>query len=257
MRRSLVTVLAVAFVILLPCTAAPWGDAPTHFSVGNDLAYNSGYAGILPDSDNHGLFIRANACPDLAWTPTFKNAGLTYIHTPEFAEALYDVWESHPWKSNWRAIAHGYGSHIAADAYVDTNFLADVSESTHSLVEVSVDTIIFYDGTPIVPPTKPLDWEKINVGYDACDPWLFVLASTRYRQRTGQPVPTIQWGQMLLAVPELAASISAEYAYHELKGNTDLSEAYLKSLANVLPGPFEVYYGLSVEAAADWLQVHP
>jgi len=72
MRRFLITFLALAFVILMPQTVLPWGNAPTHFSIGNDLAYT----GILPASDNPNLFIRANVCPDLAWTQTFKTARL-------------------------------------------------------------------------------------------------------------------------------------------------------------------------------------
>lgn len=245
----------------MPRTALPWGNAPTHFSIGNDLANNSGYTGILPANDNPNLFIRANACPDLAWTQTFKTAGLGYVHTPDFAEALYDVAQSYPWKSwkpKWGTIARAYGAHIAADGLVHSTLLANVGELIHSLVEVSIDTLIFYNGTPLVPSTPPLVWENINVGYDACDPYLFILASRRYRERTGQVVPTIQWGNMLVAVPELATSIAAEYAYHKLKGNTDLSEAYLKNLVNqgVLPGGFESYYGDSLEVAADWIQVH-
>ena len=261
MRRFLVPFLAFAFVILLPRTALPWGNGPTHFSIGNDLA-NGVYKGILPTSDNPNLFIRANACPDLAWTQTFKTAGLGYVHTPVFAEALYDVALSYPWKSwkpNWRTIARAYGAHIAADGLVHSTFLADAGEPIHSLVEISVDTLIFYNGTPIAPSTPPLVWENINIGYDACDPYLFILASIRYRERTREAVPTIQWGHMLVAVPGLASSIAAEYAYHKLKGNTVLSEAYLQNLVNqgvLLPGGFESYYEKSIEEAADWIQVH-
>ncbi|GAB4362510.1 MAG: hypothetical protein Kow00128_02260 [Deltaproteobacteria bacterium] len=258
MKRFLVPSLALAFVILMSRTALPWGNGPTHFSIGNDLANNSGYAGILPAGDDPTLFIRANACPDLAWTQTFKTAGLGYVHTPEFAEALYDVALRFRWKKDWAAIARAFGAHIAADGSVHSTFFADVGEPIHSLVEISIDTLIYYKGTPIDPPTPPLVWENINVGYDACDPYLFILASRRYRERTGQTVPAIRWGHMLAAVPGLASSIAVEYAYHKLKGNTDLSEAYLRNLVNqgVLPGGFEPYYGDSLEAAADWIQVH-
>jgi Zinc dependent phospholipase C len=261
MRRFLVPFLALTFVILMPQTALPLGNAPTHFSIGNDLVNNSGYTGLLPASDNPNLFIRANVCPDLAWTQTFKTAGLGYVHTSDFAEALYDVAQSYPWKSwkpNWRTIARAYGAHFAADGVFHSTFLANVGELIHSLVEVSVDTLIFFNGTPLDPSTPPLDWENINVGYDACDPYLFILASRRYREKTGQAVPTIQWGNMLVAVPELASAIAAEYTYHKLKGNTDLSEAYLQNLVNqgVLPGGYESYYLNSLEAAADWIQVH-
>jgi hypothetical protein len=260
MRRFLITFLALAFVILMPRTAFPWGIGPAHFGLGNDLA-NGFYKGILPTSDNPNLFIRANACPDLAWTQTFKTAGLGYVHTPDFAEALYDVALSFPWKSwkpNWRTIARGYGAYIAADGWVHSDaLLANVGELIHSLVEVSVDTIIFFNGTPII-PSSALVWENFNVGYDVCDPYLFILASKRYREKTGQAVPTIQWGNMLVAVPELASAIAAEYAYHKLKGNTDLSEAYLQSLViqGVLPRPWESVYQESLDAAADWISVH-
>jgi hypothetical protein len=252
MRRFLITFLALAFVILMPRTAFPWGIAPTHFGFGKDLAYT----GILPASDNPNLFIRANVCPDLAWTQTFKTARLGYVHTSEFATALYYVAQSYPWKSwkpNWRTIARAYWAHLATDEVVHS-FLANVGELTHSLVEVSVDTLIFFNGTPLDSSKPPLGyWENINVGYDACDPYLFILASRRYREKTGQDVPTIQWGNMLVAVPELASAIAAEYAYHKLKGNTDLSEAYLQ---NLVPGGYEAYYLESLDAAADWISVH-
>lgn len=252
MRRSLVPYLVLAFIILLPRTAAPWGNAPTHFSIGNDLVY----AGILPASDNPGLFIRAIACPDLAWTPRFTNAGLSYIHTPEFAEALSEVGNTYSWRPNWRTIARAFRVHLIADEYANI-FLANVDDTTHSLVEVSVDTIIYYEGSPI--ETPPLVWKNINVGYDACDPYLFIFASRKYRDETGQAVPTIQWWDMLVAVPELEGSIAAEYTYHELKGNTDLSKAYLQYLVTEkkLPGAFEDYYRDSVNAAAYWIQPHP
>jgi len=150
------------------------------------------------------------------------------------------VANSYPWKSwkpNWRTIARAFGAHIAADGWVHSNFLDNADEPIHSLVEISVDTLIYYNGTPINPSTPPLVWENINVGYDACDPTLFILASRRYREKTGQAVPTIQWGHMLVAVPGLASSIAAEYAYHKLKGSTVLSEAYLRNLVKggVLP----------------------
>jgi len=65
-------------------------------------------------------------------------------------------------------------------------------------------------------------------------------------------------GEYVGSGPELASAIAAEYAYHKLKGNTDLSEAYLQNLVDqgVLPGGYESYYLDSLEAAADWIQVH-
>lgn len=256
MRRFLVPFLALAFVILVPRTALPWGNAPTHFSIGNDLANNHKYS-ILPATDSPQLFIRANACPDLAWTQTFKNAGLSYVHTPEFADVLYAV-AVEAGNSNWITIAHGYGAHIAADNTVHSTLLANVGEPIHSLVEVSIDTIIYYNGTPIDHSKKHPDWKKINVGMDACDPALFILASREYQKNMDSTVPTIQWWNMQLAVLELASSIAAEYAYHELQGNTYLSEAYLHSLVNdgVLPGQWESVYWDSLDAAVIWVQSH-
>src|SRR4030065_221739 len=113
MRRFLVPFLALAFVSLMPRTVLSWGNAPTHFSIANDLANNSGYTGLLPASDTPSLAIRG--------------------------------------------------------------------EMIHSLVEVSVDTLIFYNGTPIVPSTPPFVWENINVGDDACDPFFLILPSRTYR----------------------------------------------------------------------------
>ncbi|HEX8043260.1 hypothetical protein [Candidatus Deferrimicrobium sp.] len=256
MRRFLIPFLALAFVILMPRTAFPWGNAPTHFSIGNDLANNHKYS-ILPATDSPQLFIRANACPDLAWTQTFKNAGLSYIHTLAFADALYYV-ALEAGNSNWITIAHGYGAHIAADNTVHTTLLANVDEPIHSLVEVSIDTIIYYNGTPIDHSKKHPAWKKINVGIDACDPDLFNRASSRYKADTDYTVPTIQWWNMQFAVLELASSIAAEYTYHELKGNTDLSEAYLQSLViqGVLPGPWEPVYQDSLDAAEIWIDFH-
>jgi hypothetical protein len=257
MRRFLIPFLALAFVILMPRTAFPWGNAPTHFSIGNDLANNHKYS-ILPATDSPQLFIRANACPDLAWTQTFKNAGLSYIHTLDFANTLYAV-ASADGNSNWITIAHGYGAHIAADNTIHSTLLATVGEPIHSLVEVSIDTIIYYNGTPIDHSKKHPAWKKINVGIDACDPALFILASISY-QSTHPTVPTIQWWNMQFAVLELASSIAAEYTYHELKGNTNLSEAYLQSLViqGVLPVQlqWESVYQDSLDAAKIWIDDH-
>ncbi|MGE5189869.1 MAG: hypothetical protein ACM3NF_07420 [Gemmatimonadota bacterium] len=258
MRRYLVPSLVLASSFLLPRTAAPWGNAPTHFGIGFDLAYNVQYDDVLPAGDNRQLFVRANACPDLAWTPSFGRARLGYVHSPEFAEALVYVANSYPWKSSWGTIARAYGAHIAADDNVHATFFDNVGDTVHSLVEVSVDTIIYYDGTPLDPFAAPPAWDRINVGYDACDPYFFVLASRRYRQTTGQAVPAIQWWNMLVAVPELESSIAAEYAYIKLKGDTNLSEAYLGSLVKqgLLPGPFQPFYLDSLDAAAEWIGAH-
>lgn len=254
MRRFLIPFLALEFVILMPRTAFPWGNAPTHFSIGNDLANNHKYS-ILPETDNPELFIRANACPDLAWTQTFKNAGLSYVHTPEFAEVLNAVAAGN---SDWITISHGHGGHIASDFKVHSTLLKNVSDHIHLLVELSIDTIIFYKGTPIDHSKRHPDWKKINVGLDACDPALFMLASREYQNRKDSTVPTIQWWHMYWGVLELASTIDAEYTYHELSGNTNLSEAYLQSLViqGVLPGPWESVYQDSLDAAKIWIDSH-
>lgn len=254
MRRSLVPFLVLVFVILSPGTAFPWGIAPTHFSIGNDLANNVKYS-ILPATDDPQLFIRANVCPDIAWTPNFPPE-LAYIHTFDFASALYQVALANN-NPNWRTIAHAYGAHLAADEIVHT-YLADVDDTIHSLVEVSIDTIIYYHGTPIHPPTAPLEWKNVNVWFDACDPVLFILASSYYQTNTDPVVQLISQENMQSGVLDLATAIFLEYGYIELKGNSNLSEAWLQTLKKegVLQGSWEKVYGDSLKAAEQWILTH-
>lgn len=254
MRSLLAALLSIASATIVTGTAWSWGNAPTHFSMGYDIVWSEPLpAGIDPD-----LFIRAHACPDIANTQLFQSRGFGFVHTPEFAEALHDTANARG-NDDWRAIALAWGAHLMEDmaghstpghpSYIPPD------NPLHSLVEISVDTILLYTFYKGDPPPR----EQVNVTVASCDPRLIRDASLLYRQRHPDGKGIWSW-QSWWAIQSLATSIEAEYGYIEAKGNSRLSEAFLADLyrKGVLPSAsFLPYYDASVTGAIEWIRAHP
>jgi hypothetical protein len=255
-RLALAAVLALT--LAAPAPALAWGNAPTHFSIGYKLVTT----GAVPiSSGNYQAFGRAAAAPDLAWTPLFKTMGLTYVHSPEFAGSLLYVAKKSQ-NGKWLAMAFAWGAHLAADAeghHSDTNANGYIPEAEpmHSLVEVAVDTVVFYpDSDPdYAPPSGYSSWAEVNVSFDAN---LLYQASIHY-YRNVKRVPLVWPWVASQALNGLKNSINAEYSYIKLKKDSSLSQAFLNDLADnhILPSAeFVTYYDKSVDAAAAWIAAH-
>ena len=243
------TVLSCFLVLFFAGTALPWGNGPTHFSIGYDVI-STDSNGVI-SSEHENLFIRANSCPDIAWTRVFKARGLEYVHSMEFAEYVYQVAVAYyAWYPEWLATAYGWGAHLSADEVIHQHITEE--QPTHQLIELSIDTIVYYGDGP------PEGWEQYNVGPDCCNPWLIYLASKLYRQEHPGVALVYPW-RVLFALEGLRSTISAEYAYIQAKGNDDLSEWFLQLMIDQdnLEGDWHPYYDDSVDVAQTWIENHP
>lgn len=242
--------LIVSFFLVLTFTgtALPWGNAPTHFSIGYDVG------DVIPGYRD--TFVCANACPDIAWTRVFKTRGLEYVHTGDFAECVYEVAQTYSsWHPEWPATSLAWGAHLAADEVIHANITEE--QPTHQLIELAVDTVIFWDGSPL-PFGTSLNWEQYNVNTDCCSPWLIYLASRCYRNNIDDNVGLVYPWLVWTALNGLRSTISVEYGYIKAKSGTSLSEWFLGEMENqgFLSGIWEEHYGDSVDAAIGWINAH-
>lgn len=252
-RLALATALALSLAAPSPVLA--WGNAPTHFSILSDLVNDNG--SLPPAITAHPqVFVQAAAAPDIAWTALFRTTGRTYVHTPEFAGSLLAVAQD----DAERAMAYAWGAHLAADAVgerSETNpdgYIPE-AEPLHQLVEVAVDTVIFYDHASFPPPFGFPSWDRVNVNFDAD---LLFRASLHYYRKVRR-VPLVWPWVATQALQSLRTSIAAEYDYLKLKKDASLSLAFLRDLAEkgVLPSAdFGGAYEEAVGAARDWIAGH-
>ena len=239
--RKCITTFIVLVVVSWPVSALPWGFM-THFQGGDVLTAS------LPSNIDVNVFIRANVGPDLAWTPLFSSSDRTYIHTPEFAECLFEVASEKPQYPNWLAIAYGWGVHLAFDGVAHSSFVPQ-NPLLHSLVELAVDTCIYYEGAPL--PRYYLGWNSFN-------PWLISEASLLYRQDYDPEAKPVKPWMVMRALATLNAEVGAEYKYIRAQGGSATSQLFLDDLVSggILPGQWEDYYSASLDAAREWIEVH-
>lgn len=243
--------LAVILLFPLAGTALPWGNATTHPAIAATLVRNLPGLPIL-DVDL-ARFVRASACPDIADTQLFKSNGFGYVHSEEFANVLLGLAAN---DSKKLSTAYAWGVHIAADKVGHTEYVPEPS-LLHSLVEVAVDTIIYYDVKTyrdgLLVPIGLNRWEDAVLRGDDCSPRLVYEASIRYQAgHIGARV--IQPWQVWWATLSLGVAINGELEYIRAKGDAASSEAFLKSLGL---GPFTPALENSVGAAEVWIEGNP
>ena len=247
--KRLILLAAVFLMLAAPIPALAWGIAPTHYSMLYDLLNDDG---DLPEAitANPQAFVQAAVGPDLAWTPLFRTTGRSYIHSLEFAESLYAVAKN----DMELAMAYGFGAHLAADAAGEVsasnpNGFIPEAEPLHQLVEVAMDTVIFY--TFPLPDTLS-SWDQVYPSFDAN----LLFRASIYYSRQVERVPLVWPWMAQQALRTLEATTNAEFDYLELKQDPCLSLAFLNELAGkgLLPSAdFMAYYDLAVEAAGTWI----
>jgi hypothetical protein len=253
------TALGVVVLLLLSCSLVPpvfpWGNTPTHPSIGASIIQDDLSTSLILPAEVIDLqrFVRANACPDIAWTQT--SGGLDYIHTPEFANILRDVALSDPRYKTLNNIitAYAWGAHIAADTVGHSTYVPP-SEPLHSAVEASVDTVIYYYAPARESLLKPLGfsrWEETAAAGNDCSPALVAAASARYREKVDPTARAIRAWEVWWATQSLGVAVDAEYAYIRAKGTDSSDRAFLASLGL---WPFMAPYRASVEAAEAWIR---
>jgi hypothetical protein len=247
--KRLFLTAAVALTLAAPVPAFAWGGSPTHYSILYDLLSNSS---SLPDAitGNPQAFVKAAVTPDLAWTPIFNTTGRNYVHTMDFAKSLLGAARN----DSEMAMAYAWGAHLAADLAGErsganpSGYIPEV-EPMHQLVEVAVDTVIFYT---FPPPYGLTSWDQVTINID---PKLLFRASINYSQQMGQ-VPLVWPWMVNQALNGLKTANTAEFDYIKLKKDACLSLTFLKELTGkgILPSAdFEGYYDQSVDAAAAWV----
>ena len=237
-------VISFLIVIISESAALPWGDAPSHFAIGEDVL--QAVSSTVPIR-NAGLFIRANACPDIANTQLFKYFRVDYVHSLEFATSLREVAESWSWLG-WRDTAYAWGAHLSADKVLHKELTDE--QPMHQLTELAIDTVVYYD---VSPPYPEVEWEQYNVSSECCSPWLIYLASRRYRE-THPGVALVYPWLVRMALDSLRTTINLEYGYINAKGGPELSKWFLESIPDeVLEGDWEDHYTESVKAAVKWI----
>ncbi len=241
--RNLMVATTLCLVLAVPAAVLAWGNSPTHFSIAAGLADEN------PELTSP-TFLRASAAPDIAWTTLFRSTGRTYVHSREFAESLRAVAQT----DEERLMALAFGAHIVADEVGHGAYIPEASP-VHDLVEVAIDTIIFYDHQQFPLPPGVTAWEQVNVKFD---PGLLFRASVHYARK--KRVPLVWPWLAAQALESLKGSINVGYGYIKLKKNDDLSQAFLAELASqgVVPSAdFSDTYDQAVAAAAAWINGQP
>lgn len=248
--RNLWATVTLCLICAAPAAGWAWGNAPSHFSLAAVLAsQNPSLASVT--------FLRASAAPDIAWTPLFRSTGRTYVHSLDFVRSLLAVAKT----MDERLMALAYGAHLVADevghrSSANPDGYIPEASPVHDLVEVALDTIIFYEHDKFPLPPGISSWEQVNVMFD---PVLLYRASVHYC-RQGHRVPLIWPWMAAQALESVKNGISVSYGYIKLKKDADLSEAFLRELASqgVVPAAdFSGVYEEAVNQAADWIAAQP
>lgn len=159
----------------------------------------------------------ASLCPDIADTQPFREAGLGYVHSVEFARSVFAVasgtsrYSPREIPVNWRAAAYGWWTHVATAAKAGIRYIPVETESlTGTLRRAGTTTTI----RPRIQTTigRQINWEKESLGKDSCDPQLLFRASLDYREKSGQDdLPLAFPYRVRTAADTLGRTISAKY----------------------------------------------
>jgi len=189
--------------------------------------------GYLPPSVEKKRYVAALICPDIASTDLFGSGELEYIHTIEFAEAVYDVatgnsrYSPRETPAEWLTTAYAWGAHLAASNTMPTLTVAGPAPSKRILPE----------------------------GRDGCSPLLLFRASLEYRSATGHE-------EIQLAYPYRIRAASKRLL-EEIAGTTALAAAQSSSATSMQGvqgttgnSEAEVCYRESITSAIRWISEH-
>lgn len=189
--------------------------------------------GYLPLSVEKKRYVAALICPDIASTDLFGSGELEYIHTIEFAEAVYNVatgnsrYSPREIPAEWLTTAYAWGAHLAASNTMPTLTVAGPAPAERTLPE----------------------------GRDGCSPLLLFRASLEYRSASGHE-------EIQLAYPYRIRAASKRLL-EEIAGTTALAAAQSPTATSMQgtegttgSSGAEVRYRESIESAIRWISEH-
>ncbi|GAB4372101.1 MAG: hypothetical protein Kow00128_20580 [Deltaproteobacteria bacterium] len=191
--------IAVFAWILAALTGTAWAGDP---SPGEEIVHAS----------------LASFCPDLAETAEFREAGLGYVHSVEFARSVFAVANGTSKHSpreippEWRAAAYGWWTHVAADAGAGIRFTLEGGDASVEGPRGVSDTARL---RPRIRTTigRSIDYDRESLTAESCDPALLRYASLDYRDRIGaRNLPVVGPGRVRPAAESLDRKIRSKYA---------------------------------------------
>lgn len=160
----------------------------------------------------------ASFCADLAETKEFREAGLGYVHSAEFARSVFAVANGTSKHSpreipaGWRAAAYGWWTHVATDAMAGIRLTLEEGDSPLA------GTGRMSGGASLRPRIqttigRQIDYDRESLTADSCDPTLLYYASLDYRDRIGPgTLAPVDPGRVRLAADSLDRKIRSKYA---------------------------------------------
>lgn len=153
--------------------------------------------------------IRGGFCPDIAFTGLLREKGLSYLHSPEFADAVSAVAEGASSFSppeipaGWPAAASAWRLHILAHEWAG------------------------HREGPAPPYDLRPEWEDLPADGERCHPYLLYLASREYRSKPGQGDAQVAFPYFVPpAVEELGDRIRLfAYRVEEISSRIEKAEA--------------------------------
>jgi len=160
----------------------------------------------------------ASLCPDIAETKVFREAGLGYVHSVEFARSVFAVangtskYSPREIPPNWKAAAYGWWTHVATGAKASIRYL---SGKSNAMVSRTRGAAAATSIRPRIQTTigRQVDYDRESLGEHSCDPSLLFHASLDYRDKTGQDGIALAYPyRVRMASKALDSMISAKYA---------------------------------------------
>jgi len=160
----------------------------------------------------------ASFCPDLSETSIFREAGLGYVHSAEFARSVFAVangtskYSPREVPPDWKAAAYGWWTHAATGAKAAIRVPVEGIDSRGFGVHGTIDGT---SNRPRIQTTigRQIDYDRESLEAESCDPMLVFHASLDYRDRTGRKdLPLAYPYKVRLASEALDRTISAKLA---------------------------------------------
>jgi hypothetical protein len=144
----------------------------------------------VPRSDTLSNDVKTVLCPDIAIMPEFRSGGLDYVHSVEFADAVYAVasgtskYSPEAVPPEWMATASRWWRHVVVKETA-TISIPRATNTLRSIGEAGSTTAGLHEIRLLSPTGEGIDLEQAGLTGESCSPSLLFRASLEYRNRTG------------------------------------------------------------------------